>query len=271
MRLNPELFAKVLRKRGGSRSRLYAVLQQIQFEHHVSPHVALLKLATDHKIGIARFAEANDRAELRSMAAAKTQYSAPPSSSSVAARTVARIKTKPAKPTRDNSIFVVHGRDLTLRDDMYSFLRALGLNPIEWNHAIAAAKGGANPIVGTVINNAMKKAQGIMVLLSPDEESKLKPKFVTQRDKRQHLHTLEGQPRPNVIFEAGLALGAHSDKTILVQVGEVREISDIAGKHMVHLTNDASARQTLAERLRIKLRFKIDPHGNWLKVGNFDR
>ena len=71
-----------------------------------------------------------------------------------------------------------------------------------------------------------------MILLSPDEEAKIRPKFVSQTDKKKGQHLKGFQPRPNVMFEAGLALGAHSDKTILVQVGTVRDISDIAGKHM---------------------------------------
>jgi predicted nucleotide-binding protein len=269
MALNQDLFSRLKAKLDLSRSGLYAALQRIQRESHVSLHVASLMLASENGVGINRYATDEDRAEMRSAGRITAPTIAAPATASAARKQPARAKAP--KKTRDNSIFVVHGRDLQLRDDMYAFLRALGLNPIEWNHAIAAAKGGANPIVGTVIDNAMKKAQGIMVLLSPDEDAKLKSKFVGQRDRRHHLHNLEGQPRPNVIFEAGLALGAHSDKTILVQVGEIREISDIAGKHMVHVSNNPMTRQTLAERLRTKLKFKIDPHGSWLTVGNLER
>lgn len=143
---------------------------------------------------------------------------------------------------------------------------------MEWNHAIKAAKGGANPIVGDVIREAMEKVQGVMVLLSPDEESKLRSKLATDSDKRKNLHLRGFQPRPNVILEAGLALGAHSEKTILVQVGEIREISDIAGKHMVNLSNSIPSRKHLADRLESKLKFKVDLTGTtWQEIGNFDR
>lgn len=155
---------------------------------------------------------------------------------------------------------------------MYAFLRAIGINPMEWNDAIKAAKGGANPIVGDVIHDAMKKVQGVMVLLSADEDARLKSKFATMQDKKKNLHKLDGQPRPNVIFEAGLALGAHSSKTILVQVGDVREISDIAGKHMAHLNDTAASRKALALRLQDKLKFKVNLTGDtWLTVGRFER
>ncbi|WP_213741070.1 hypothetical protein [Bradyrhizobium sp. dw_411] len=69
-----------------------------------------------------------------------------------------------------------------------------------------------------------------------------------------------------------LALGAHSDKTILVQVGDIRDISDIAGKHMVHLSNSFASRKHLADRLESKLKFKVDLTGTtWQDVGNFNR
>jgi predicted nucleotide-binding protein len=118
----------------------------------------------------------------------------------------------------------------------------------------------------------MKSVQGVMVLFSPDEDAKLKSKFVRDGDKRKNLHVLDSQPRPNVIFEAGLALGAHSEKTILVQVGDIRDISDIAGKHLVHLSNSTTSRKALALRLQDKLKFKVNLNGDaWLEAGDFDR
>ncbi|HWD49343.1 MAG TPA: TIR domain-containing protein [Rhizomicrobium sp.] len=132
--------------------------------------------------------------------------------------------------------------------------------------------GLPNPIVGDVIHDAMKKVQGVMILLSSDEDARLKAKFAGKSDRKRNAHKLDGQPRPNVIFEAGLALGAHSQKTILVQVGDIRDISDIAGKHMVHLNNSVANRKSLAQRLKDKLKFKINLGGDtWLSVGNFDR
>jgi predicted nucleotide-binding protein len=228
-------------------------------------------LAGQNGIPYGKFANAEDRAEIRAASGAgASAYST--ASPLPAPQSRAKPTPKAAKPTRNNSIFVVHGRDGNLTEDMYLFLRSIDLNPIEWNEAIKGAKGGANPIVGDVIDQAMKKAQGIMVLLSPDEDAKLKNTFATPRDKKTGLNKLDGQPRPNVIFEAGLALGAHSDKTILVQVGDIRDISDIAGKHMAHLTNKPASRKALAMRLRDKLKFKINIDGDhWLEVGDFDR
>lgn len=154
---------------------------------------------------------------------------------------------------------------------MFAFLRSIGLNPLEWSQAIKGARG-ANPHVDEIIHDAMDKVQGVLVMLSPDEDARLRLKFCSPSDKKKGLGKLDGQARPNVIFEAGLALGAHSKKTLLVQVGDVRDISDIAGKHLVYLSNEATSRKELAQRLKTKLKFNVDTSGDqWLKVGDFER
>lgn len=266
MAVNQKLAQEIGRRLDVTPRHVNRLIDQTATRSHLPREIAALSLGSTLSIPVHRYASPDQLAQLRG---------APPIPSVVVidAPTAKRVAAKAApKPTRNNSIFVVHGRDEQLTDDMYSFLRAIGLNPIEWNDAVNAAKGGANPIVGDIINQAMKKAQGIMVLLSPDEDAKLKSKFAGFKDKKIGLNILGGQPRPNVIFEAGLALGAHSDKTILVQVGDIREISDIAGKHMFHLTDTAVSRKNLAGRLEKKLKFKIKLDGDaWLKVGKFNR
>lgn len=271
MAINQQLFAKVQDKLGLRRSAMYRRISDTQNEFHISQNAALLKLATEARIGVSRYSTPELLHELRGM----PRHSAPAAAPAAPARAAGRNRTTPPKPvkkTRDNSIWVVHGRDLKLRDDMFTFLRALDLNPIEWEEAIKGAKGNANPIIGEVIDGAMHKAQGILVLFSPDEDAKLRGKYANAKDVKYGLTKLEGQPRPNVILEAGMALGAHSDKTILVQVGDIRDISDIAGKHLVLLNDSMSSRKTLAQRLRDKLKFKVNMDGDdWTKVGKFQR
>lgn len=264
----PSLFAEIVRKAHYSPRHVNRLIERAASANHLSRRLAMLLVASQHYIPIHRHASEEELAILRGLRN-PTTVSLPPSDPH---RRADKAQASKSAPTRNNSIFVVHGRDTKLTEDMYSFLRALGLFPMEWNDAIKAAKGGANPNVGDVINHAMNKVQGVMVLFSPDEQAKLKGKFASSLDRKKGLATLEGQPRPNVILEAGLALGAHSDKTILVQVGDIREISDIAGKHMVHLSNTTASRKALAMRLRDKLKFKVNIDGDaWMDVGNFDR
>jgi hypothetical protein len=74
-----------------------------------------------------------------------------------------------------------------------------------------------------------------------------------------------------VLFEAGMAIALHPTRTVLVQVGEIRPISDIAGRHLVRLTNAADSRQNLANRLATA-GCPVDLSGTqWHTVGDFDR
>ncbi|WP_291695983.1 nucleotide-binding protein [Bradyrhizobium sp.] len=180
----------------------------------------------------------------------------------------AAASKKPAKRTKDNTVFVVHGRDSALRQSIFEFLRALGLHPLEWDHAIDEAKQG-NPYVGDVLDIVMDKAEAIVVLFTPDDLAQLKDQFVKPGE-RSTEGKQQGQARPNVLFEAGLALGAHPKKTVMVQVGQVKSFSDIGGRHMVRLTNDQASRNSFANRLA-RICPAVNRIGNdWMHVGKFE-
>jgi predicted nucleotide-binding protein len=150
---------------------------------------------------------------------------------------------------------------------MFDFLRALGLKPLEWEKALLMAKG-VNPHIDDVLDTAMAKVQAVVVLFSPDDEARLKAVYQRKSDGVAEKK-FQGQPRPNVIFEAGLALGRHPEKTVLVEVGKVKSFTDIAGKHVVRLSNDYSKRNDLANRLK-KIGCKVDRDGtDWTKAGDF--
>jgi predicted nucleotide-binding protein len=226
-------------------------------------------VAGDNGVSYDRYSTPEQMAVLRGVPV-HTPVIAPPAAAPPSARprvSKGKAKTRTVRTTKNNSVFVVHGRDAALNEDMFSFLRALDLNPLEWTQAVRATKG-ANPNVTLVVKNALKTAQGVIVMFSPDEEGRLKTKFRGKHDSTK----LEGQARLNVIFEAGIALGAHEDKTLLVEVGDVRKISDIAGMYIPRLTDSAASRKEFAERLRDKLGLKVDMSGtSWLSVGKFNR
>ena len=73
-----------------------------------------------------------------------------------------------------------------------------------------------------------------------------------------------------MLFEAGLALGAHPKKTIMVQVGRVKQFSDIGGRHMVRLTNDEASRNSFANRLAQKCPAVNRIGNHWMHVGKFE-
>lgn len=57
-------------------------------------------------------------------------------------------------------VFVVHGRNTKLRDSLFAFLRAIGLEPIEWPQAIALTRK-ATPYVGEILEAAFNHAQAV--------------------------------------------------------------------------------------------------------------
>ena len=165
-------------------------------------------------------------------------------------------------------VFVVHGRDACLRNDFFSFLRALTLKPIEWSEALKFT-GKASPYIGEAIESAFKNAQAVIVLLSPDDEVRLFPELWNENE-NQNEKEWSLQARPNVLFEAGMAFGVNPDKTILIEVGKIKPFSDVAGRHVVRLSNTSHARNDIAERLKNSGCDVSTGGSDWLTVGNFD-
>ena len=164
-------------------------------------------------------------------------------------------------------VFVVHGRNEAMRRALFDFLRAIGLRPIEWNEAVVLT-GKPSPFVGEILEVAMQYAQAILVLFTGDDQVRLKDEFLWVNDPVHERETTL-QSRPNVIFEAGMALGRYPERTILVQVGTLRPFSDIAGRHFVRLRNTSKARQELAQRLRLA-GCNVDLSGtDWHDAGSF--
>lgn len=154
------------------------------------------------------------------------------------------------QPVRDpRLIFVVHGRNAKARDAMFTFLWSLGLHPMEWNEAVAAT-GQTNPYVGEILDASFAQAQVLLVLMTPDDVACLRPMYRSPQDP-PHETRLTGQARLNVIFEAGMALGREPERTVLVELGDLRPMSDTLGRHVIRLNDSSQRRQELAQRLQL--------------------
>lgn len=143
-------------------------------------------------------------------------------------------------------VFVIHGRNEAARAAFFTFLRAIGLQPIEWSEAIHAT-GQGSPYVGNVLDAAFDSAQAVVVLQTPDDVAYLHESLTYPADPECQAQL---QPRPNVLFEAGMAFGRHPERTILVEFGQVKAYSDIHGRHVLRLDGSVKKRQELASRLR---------------------
>lgn len=163
-------------------------------------------------------------------------------------------------------MFVVHGRNDDLRKAMFDFLRSINLSPMEWTTAVELT-GEGSPYIGQVLDVAFDHAAAIVVLMTPDEIAYLQPRYGHGEDDAETLPA--AQARPNVLFEAGMALGRNSKRTVLVEIGDVRPFSDVAGRHAIRLTNAVSGRQALANRLKTA-GCAVDLTGtDWHTTGDF--
>jgi predicted nucleotide-binding protein len=270
-KINSQLLDRLKNKLGVGTPRLYAIIADKASQTLLDRHLAALVVATENGVNIHKFSTPDERAQIRGNLKLNLPDAAQPSAGSLptqsSQRTVRVKKLPTVSKAKDNSVFVVHGRNDKLRRSLFDFLRALGLKPLEWEKVVLMTKK-TNPYIGDILDNTMAKVQAVVVLFSPDDLAKLQPELATKSDGAAEKQ-LRGQPRPNVLFEAGLALGRHPDKTILIEVGKLRKFSDIAGRHVVRLSNDYSKRNDLANRLE-NLGCKVDKQGtDWTKAGDF--
>jgi len=167
---------------------------------------------------------------------------------------------------RARKVFVVHGRNGDARSVMFAFLRSIGLDPIEWSEAVKMT-GEGSPYIGRVLDAAFDAAQAIVVLLTPDDVAYLRTEYASGEDDPE-LEPL-AQARPNVLFEAGMAMGRDARRTVLVEFGRLRPFSDVAGRHAVRIDGSASKRKDLAQRLE-SAGCAVNLAGeDWLTVGDF--
>jgi predicted nucleotide-binding protein len=270
--INAELLDKIQSKLKVTPGRAYALIKEKANATYLPRHLAAIALAGDLGINIKK-SYATDQERLQ-ISAARTGAPFPIASPRAdgepvrARRPIARRRPTTPPNRKSNSVMVVHGRNAAVRDAMYTFLRALGLRPIEWSHGVKATKKGA-PVIREVLDAMFKRAAAVVVLLTPDDEAKLKKEFLKPSD-AAYERTLTGQARANVLFEAGRAFGSHPDNTILVQVGSHRPLSDLSGVHIVRLDNEPASRNDLASRLETA-GCAVDRSGDdWYTAGDFE-
>lgn len=268
-RIDSDLLERLKKKLNIGQSRAYALIDKVAREHAQPRHVAALILAREAGVNFLKYASPEDLAIIRAIKnflEVQPAVAVPAVIQTARKRRVGSVK---ASKKRTDSVFVVHGRDSKARQELSTFLRSVHVDVIEWSKALALT-GKGSPYIGEVIDAGFDHAQAIVILLTPDDEAKLKDAFI-QRSDPQFEKKLTGQPRQNVLFEAGMAFGKYKDTTILVQVGKVRAMSDVSGIHIVHLTGTAASRKQLIGKLKTT-GVKLDDTGeDWLTDGDFTK
>jgi predicted nucleotide-binding protein len=175
--------------------------------------------------------------------------------------------TTPKPDTK--KVFIIHGRNVTARKAVEQFVRSLKLDPIDFDE-LAADMGAA--FVGEIVREGLNRAQGIIALFTPDEVAFLRPEYHQSHDSDEDKQ--RWQARSNVIFEAGMAYGSASERTILAVLGgQAKLFSDVRGMHLTYLSNTQDARKRLRQKL-IGAKCDVDLRSDaWLDPsvsGDFD-
>lgn len=164
-------------------------------------------------------------------------------------------------------VMVVLGRNSSIGRSMFTFLRSIDLQPLEWSQLIGAANTGA-PYIGQVLDAAFEQCQAVVVLSTPDDVAYLRADLVPEGDP-ENESVPQGQARPNVFYEAGMAMGRFPTRTIFVEVGSMRSASDLGGIHAVRMNDGPECRRDLAKRLEDS-GCEVDTNGtDWLSAGDF--
>lgn len=155
------------------------------------------------------------------------------------------------------AVMVIYGHDVEANTALFSWLRAIGLQPQEWSQLIQLS-GSASPYIGQVLQQAFSHAQAVVAFFTPDEQVR----SVGSKSWRR-------QARPNVLIEAGMALVTHPERTVFVTLGLQELPSDLAGRHYVRLDGTSAPLHEIASRLR-NVGCEVDTSGtDWLDPTRF--
>ncbi|WP_238009396.1 nucleotide-binding protein [Dactylosporangium sp. AC04546] len=171
---------------------------------------------------------------------------------------------------RARNVFLVHGRDDEFAGRMRELLSLLGLRVLEWEPLVRTAGLGPAPMLREVIHDGMRRAQAIVVLMTPDDVVSLHPDL---RSVREDPHELapQGQPRPNVLMELGAAMFAFPEATIVVKAGHIRPMADLGGVNFIDFRDVADAGPKLVNRLRVAGCIVDDTGQEWRRRARFEK
>ncbi|GIJ43652.1 hypothetical protein Val02_05380 [Virgisporangium aliadipatigenens] len=168
-----------------------------------------------------------------------------------------------------HDVFVIHGRDEEARRAIFGLLRAIGLRPLEWEAAVGQT-GSAAPFLGAVVDTAFRKIQAAVAILTPDDVAFMHP-AMRSTDEPDYEMRPTGQARPNVLFELGMAMALHPERTVIIEIGQLRPFADLGGRNVIRFDGSVGSIKKIVERLRIAGCDLNDRGTDWLNTGPFNQ
>ncbi len=169
-------------------------------------------------------------------------------------------------PGDRRSVFIVSGRDNEATTGVIHVLRAMNLRVVEWTHAVLRT-GVPNPYTGEVVATGLRMADAAIIIITPDDLVKLRPDLLHEEDGEVE-RAIQGQARPNVIYEAGYADALGLNRTLIIEIGQSKPFSDISGRNTLRYDGSPAKRNALAQRLRLA---GLEPNtegDDWLTLGD---
>jgi predicted nucleotide-binding protein len=263
--IEASLVNKLQQRLNKGRATVYKLINEVSRDQKLPPEQAALYLAVDSGINIAKYASPQDWAMLQRSNQPTSSFVPTPSKPPTLSPRPAVTKQKSKqKPKRGKNIWVVQGRNYKINKAVESFLRSVGLTPMEFLKA--AKKPSAH--IGEILESAFDQAAAVVVLLTPDDLAKLSTKFLTDHD-GDYERKLTPQARPNVLFEAGMAFGRNPNNVVIVEFGTLRPFTDVAGRHVVRMNNTPQKRKELIQKLRLAGCDVDDSGASWMDEGEF--
>jgi predicted nucleotide-binding protein len=140
---------------------------------------------------------------------------------------------------------------------------------MEWE-ALVDGTGSTSPFLADTIATALRHVQAALVLLTPDDVVSLHPALLGTAEAAYETMPA-GQPRPNVLIELGMARAILPKSTIIVQIGYIRPIADLAGLNLIKFDGTNAALGRIVERLKMAGCAVDDRGSDWRRTGRFAR
>lgn len=165
-------------------------------------------------------------------------------------------------------VFVVHGRMLGVRDAMFEFLESAGLTPMPWEEMVGSTVN-MSPSNLEVVKAGAKRADAFLVIITPDDIGRMNP-AITPSAAEEHERNYTPQPRLNVVFETGLAMGIMREKTVVVEFGRTRPFSDLEVNAIrINRENEIKMREAILDRLSNQGLSVSKVGSRWQTAGKF--
>ena len=192
-------------------------------------------------------------------------YAADPEIAPYAEAEPAQDRAEAASPAV-REVIVVHGCDASRAAFFFELLRRLDLQPVAFDELIARS-GSGSPSIKELLRSAFARAQAVLILFTGDDLANLRPDLLGPTGGCRDLAPTP-QPRPHILFEAGVAVALEQARTIIVEVPPLRGLLNLDGVHVVRFaTGGPEERHQLAGRLRAA-GCELNPTGNqWLNLG----